>query len=59
MSLKEVHKTEKKKPIINYIKVSYNGDQSVDPVDILRSREGYNAFLRDRKAIPMKIRSDK
>lgn len=53
-SLKEDSRAEERKPITSFIKVTFHGDQSIDPVDILRSKEGYQSFIRDRRAIPPK-----
>ncbi len=38
-----------KKSIINFIEVSFHGGLFVNPIDILRSKEGYNSFKNDRK----------
>lgn len=51
MNFRAPENTNKKKSIIHYVRVSHEGNQSIDPVDILRSKEGYEAFVRDRNAI--------
>ncbi len=45
----------KRKSISHYIQVSYSGNQSISPIDIVKSEEGHNSFLKDRAAIPSKI----
>ena len=42
--------SEEKKSVTSFIKVSYSGEHSIDPIDLLKSREGYESFKRDRDA---------
>ena len=49
-----INHISQKQSIINFIKVSYHGDLSVNPIDILRSKEGYSSFRKDRDTISSK-----
>lgn len=49
--MNQIPQSPPKKSLWHYITISYNGDKSVRPADIVRSKEGQSAILKDRKIL--------
>ncbi len=50
--VEEPDQTDEHRPsVFDFIELSRDGDLSINPIDLLQSREGHASFMRDRSAL--------